>query len=121
MLAAPSACQPVFHFRLGFFWHKPIFFSDVQHQRLCDLARLAQKVLDANAVVADIAICICPCCKQISQLAAKAEPDGADFAIGPVHLPPMGDGRLQVINTLLNVEALVKLKRLLPFRFGLGR
>ena len=57
-----------------------VLLGDVQHQRLADPRGLAERLLDADAVIADIAIGIAARRHEIGELAAETVADRADLA-----------------------------------------
>ena len=60
--------------------HVLVLAGEVQRHRAGDLVRLVQRLLDADAVIADGAVDICAGRRQIGKLAAQAEAERADLA-----------------------------------------
>jgi hypothetical protein len=99
--------------------HELILGRDVHEQWLGDGARLAEVVVDADAIVADIAIGVRSGRHQIGELTAEAVADAAGLAGAfrqPAQMVEAGD---QVLDALGHVEALEELEGPLPLRVRL--
>ena len=99
--------------------HKRIEPSDMQGQRSGNILCLAQQVLNANAIIADIHISIGAGCGQIGHATPKAKTDGADFAIALCVGPQCVNRCLDVGDAEVTIKGVHQLKGFLPFSFGL--
>src|SRR5258708_21825662 len=72
-----------------------ILLGDMEHERARDLAGLAERLLDADAVIADIAIGIAARRHEIGELAAETVTDGADLAAASGQAAQMRERRLE--------------------------
>src|SRR5260221_10813541 len=98
-----------------------VLLGDVEHERSTDLARLIERLLDADAIVTDIAIGVAARRHEIGELAAEAIADGADLAGAGGKAAQMRQARLEIGDALGFVETLIELEGARPFRLGLVR
>src|SRR5258706_3863620 len=91
-----------------------ILSRDVQHQRLLDLARFVEAILDIDAVIADGGIAVGARGAEERELAAKAVADRAHLAGDARSATQMGDRGLDVGDALVDVEALHQAESLAP-------
>ncbi len=96
-----------------------VLLGDVEHERSGELARFIQRLVDADAIIADIAIGVAARRHEIGELAAEAVADGAGLAGAGGEAAQMRQARLEIVDALGLVEALVELEGARPFRLGL--
>ncbi len=84
-----------------------------------DARRLVERLVDADAVIADIALGIAARRHQEGELAAEAVADRADLAGAGGVTAQIGQGHLQIGDALGLVESLIELEGALPFRLAL--
>ena len=91
-----------------------VLAGDVQQQRLGDRAGLAERLLDADAVIADIGIGVGARRHEIGELAAEAVADGADLAVALRQARRCSRLAIRSLDALGLVEALIELEGALP-------
>jgi hypothetical protein len=87
---------------------KFILLSNMQDCRRRYVGCQVQLFMNANAVIADIAIGIGPAGHEIGQQAAQAEPDRSHLATATVNAAQMRQRRFQVLDALFDIEPLIQ-------------
>jgi hypothetical protein len=96
-----------------------VLLGDMKQERPCDPGRLVERLIDADAVIADIAIGLAARRHQEGELAAEAIADRAELAAAGLVLAQIGEGDLEIGDALALVETLIELEGALPLVLGL--